>query len=939
MIPRATYRLQLTKDFGFEAAGRIAPYLQALGISHVYCSPYLKARPGSQHGYDIVDHGDLNPELGDELAFKYFTAALKAHGLRQILDFVPNHMGVFGADNPLWLETLEWGPDAPHAGWFDIEWDPERRYLHDKVLVPLLGDQYGIELERGVLRLKFDPEEGSFSVWAYETHKLPIWPPHYAQILSAGPDELENLADAFEWLPTWRGQMPPRAAELKAQLAAVASAGESGRQALQVALARFEGREGDAASWQPLHQLIQQQHWRVAHFRVAADDINYRRFFNINDLAGLRMELPEVFNQALRRVLELVKDGTLDGLRIDHVDGLRDPKAYLRRLQRRVGANRGGGGDPFYLVVEKILSAHESLREDWPIHGTTGYDYLNQLLSILIDPSAERAFSKTYHEFTAERRPFVDIARLCKLHIMENEMASELNMRARDMARLARENPRTADFTQNLLRRAIKELIACFPVYRTYMDSQGTLDSADQRDLSWALAAARRNEKEIDPTVFDFLEQVLGGQLIARARSGFSRQALLRCVTRLQQYSGPVVAKALEDTAFYRYNRLVALNEVGGDPDHFGGTVGGFHRANQHRAQHWPHNMLTTATHDTKRGADARARLAALSEFASEWAQQLPTWSRIVRGPAEQTEPETHERPDRNCEYLFYQQLLCSWPCECLALESADSEPLRAYAERVRAVMIKSVREARQYTNWAFPNSEYEQSVTTLVDTALLSARATVFVQAFLPLARRIAAAGVHNSLIQTVITLTAPGVPDLYNGGELWDLSMVDPDNRRLIDYELRTRLLAEVREQLAIDRAARMQDWLREWQDGRIKLATIATLLEHRRAHSELYTSGDYQALQTSGARADELCGYSRALRDEILLVAAARFPRRRESEGFDAQTTVVLPPALRTLVWRDLLTGERCHVHGEGLSAAALFARLPVAVLLPETGAAAG
>jgi (1->4)-alpha-D-glucan 1-alpha-D-glucosylmutase len=938
MIPNATYRLQLTKEFGFEAAGRIAPYLQALGVSHVYCSPYLKARPGSQHGYDIVDHGELNPELGDELAFRYFTAALKAHGLQQILDFVPNHMGVFGADNPLWLETLEWGPDAPHAGWFDIEWDPERRYLHDKVLVPLLGDQYGIELERGVLRLRFDPEQGSFAVWAYETHKLPIWPPHYAQILSAGPGELENLADAFEWLPTWRGQMPQRAAELKAQLASLASAGESGRQALQVALARFEGSEGDAASWQPLHQLIQQQHWRVAHFRVAADDINYRRFFNINDLAGLRMELPEVFNQAHRRVLELVKDGTLDGLRIDHVDGLRDPKAYLRRLQRRVAACRRVG-DPFYLVVEKILSSHESLREDWPIDGTTGYDYLNQLLSILIDPNAEQAFSSTYRDFSGERRPFGEIVRLCKLHIMENEMASELNMRARDMARLARENPRTADFTQNLLRRAIKELIACFPVYRTYMDTHGTLDSADQRDLSWALSAARRNETEIDPTVFDFLEQVLSGQLLARARSGFSRQALLRCVMRLQQYTGPVVAKALEDTAFYRYNRFVALNEVGGDPDHFGGAVGAFHRANQHRAQHWPHSMLTTGTHDTKRGADARARLAALSEFPSEWAQQLPIWSRILRGPAEASEGESSERPDRNSEYLLYQQLLCSWPCECLQLESADSQELRAYAERVRAAMTKSIREARQYTNWAFPNGEYEQSVAALVDTALLSARATMFLQAFLPLARRVAALAVHNSLIQTVITLTAPGVPDLYNGAELWDLSMVDPDNRRQIDYELRSRLLAEVREQLASDRPARMQHWLQQWQDGRIKLATICTLLEHRAAHAELYSSGDYQPLQTTGERADELCSYSRTLRDQVVLVAAARFPRRRESGGFDARTAIVLPAALRSTAWRELLTGEAMPCSGDGIAASSLFARLPVAVLLPGSGSAAG
>jgi (1->4)-alpha-D-glucan 1-alpha-D-glucosylmutase len=926
MIPRATYRLQLHKDFGFEAAAHIAPYLQALGISHVYLSSYLKARAGSRHGYDIVNHGEINPELGDETAFHGFVAALQAHGLRQLLDFVPNHMGVFGADNPLWLEVLEWGPDAVHAGWFDIEWDPERRYLHDKLLVPLLAHQYGRELEHGMLRLRFDPEQGSFAVWAYDTHKLPIWPPHYAQILADGDLKLEQLADAFAWLPNWRRQMPQRAAELKVQLAAAASAGEEVRQALQRALARFEGRPGEPESWQVLHQLIQQQHWRVAHFRVAADDINYRRFFNINDLAGLQMELPEVFDHAHRRVLALVKDGTLDGLRIDHVDGLGDPKAYLRRLQRRVSARHR---EHFYLVVEKILSSHETLREDWPIDGTTGYDFLNQVLSMLVDQSAERAFDATYLDFTSERRAFGDIVRLCKLHIIENELASELNMRARDMARLARQNPRTADFTHNLLRRALKELIACFPVYRTYIDGQGAPDSADQRDLSRALSAARRNETEIHPSAFDFLERVLSGRLVDQPRSGFSHQALLRAVTRFQQYTGPVVAKALEDTAFYRYNRFVALNEVGGDPERFGSTIAAFHRANQQRAQHWPHAMLTTSTHDTKRGADARARLAALSEFAPEWAQQLPVWSRILRGPAEQT--EALERPDRNTEYLLYQLLLCSWPCECLAVNGGDTAPLAAYADRVRTVMIKSVREARVHTNWAFPDDDYEQSVLALIDAALVGNRSGPFLSAFLPLARRVAESGVHNSLVQIVIALTAPGVPDLYNGAELWDLSMVDPDNRRPVDYTLRARMLAQLTEELRADRAACMQRLLGEWHDGCVKLATIVTLLEHRRAQRELYENGDYQPLQISGVRADELCAYARSAGEQRLLVAVARFPRRRQAQDFDEATAVELPPSLQRLQWRELLTGVNHTPQGERLPATALFKSLPVAVLV--------
>jgi (1->4)-alpha-D-glucan 1-alpha-D-glucosylmutase len=929
MIPRATYRLQLSGALGFAQAAQLVSYLQRLGVSHAYLSPYLKARPGSPHGYDIVDHRELNPELGDEAEFRHLCDALRAHALGHVLDFVPNHMGVGGADNPLWLEVLEWGADASHAGWFDIDWDPERRYLHGKLLVPLLGDQYGIELERGMLRLKFDAEHGSFAVWAYDTHKLPIWPPDYAGILTDGHLVLEELADAFAWLPNWRGQMPRRAAELKARLALVVKEDPGAQQALQRALQRFEGQAGNLESWRAVHEIIQRQHWRLAHFRVAADDINYRRFFNINDLAGLRMELPEVFEHAHQRVLRLVKEGILDGLRIDHIDGLYDPKGYLRRLKRRLASKQS---DNFYLVVEKILSPHERLREDWPIHGTTGYDFLNQVLSILIDSSAETAFTQIYREFAGEGRGFQDIMRLSKLHIMENEMAGELNTIARDMARLARQNPRSADFTQNLLRRAIKEVIACFPVYRTYLDSSGVLDSADQRDLSWALSRARRNETEIDPSVFGFLEQVLTGALLQKPRSGFSHQALLRCAMRLQQYSGPVDAKGLEDTAFYRYNRFIALNEVGGDPDRFGGTVAAFHRANQLRSQHWPHAMLTLATHDTKRGADARARLAALSEMSEEWRAQLPIWSRIVRGPSAQ---DSAGRPDRNDEYLLYQLLLGSWPCELLDAEHLDESAMKAYAERVRGAMIKSLREARVHTNWAFPNTDYEEATLALVEAVLTGPRAAAFLTAFVPFARQLAALGVINSLVQTVLTLTSPGVPDVFNGTELLDLAMVDPDNRRPVDFALRTRLLAELESPLQNERIACLRRLLHEWSDGRIKLAITWLLLQHRFANAELYSFGDYQALSVEGPQADMLCAFARSRAGQSLLTVVARFPRRQRTGAFDPATTVLLPAELSRRSWRELLTGrtlssETTATGAQQLPASALFEVLPVAVL---------
>ncbi|HEY6452533.1 MAG TPA: malto-oligosyltrehalose synthase [Steroidobacteraceae bacterium] len=930
MIPRATYRLQLNAGFGFEALAASAAYVAALGVSHVYLSPYLKARPGSAHGYDIVDHARLNPELGDDASFHRLSEVLKAQRLGHILDFVPNHMGVGGADNPLWLDVLEWGPDAAHAGWFDIEWDPQRRYLHNKLLVPLLGDHYGIELERGALRLAFDETEGSFAVWAYDTHKLPISPLHYARILGNEHPELERLADTFAWLPQWRLQMARRAAEYKTQLAAVVRERADVRAALDGALARFNGRPGEAGTWRALDALIQRQYWRLAYFRVAADDINYRRFFNISDLAGLRIELPEVFEHAHQRVLRLVKDGIIDGLRIDHIDGLLDPKAYLSRLQRRLAARRGPGH--FYLIAEKILAPHEALREDWQLDGTTGYDFLNQLTALLVDPAAEVAFTECYAQFSGERRAFAEIGRLCKLHIMDNEMAGELNVLARDLARLARQNPRTADFTQTLLRRAVKEVIACFPVYRTYIDDRAAPGPADERDLGWALAQARRNETEIDPSVFSFLEQVLTTRLIGQPGSGYSRQWLLRCAMRLQQYSGPVAAKGLEDTAFYRYNRLLALNEVGGDPGRFGGTLAAFHRSNQQRAQRWPHSMLATATHDTKLGEDARARLAALAEFPDEWARQVNLWSRVLRGPAGQSGAEAGLQPDRNDEYRLYQALLASWPCELLDEAQCRGAPLGVYAKRVREAMLKSTREARVHTSWAFPNASYEEAMSAFIDTALIGSRASAFMAAFLPFARQVAWAGMHDSLVQTVVKLTAPGVPDIYNGSELWDLSMVDPDNRRPVDYALRARLLQEIDTALAGDRGGLMPRLLGAWRDGRIKLAVITSLLRHRAEQPALYAEGDYQPLAAAGPRAEEIAAYARSHGERRLIVAVARYPRRRELAGFDAPTRLPVPTGLGSGAWREILSARVLAADAEGLEARALFADLPAAVLVP-------
>ncbi len=927
-IPRATYRLQFHKDFGFAAAAELVPYLARLGISHLYASPFLKARSGSTHGYDIIDYNQLNPELGPETEFAGLVATLKQHGLGQILDFVPNHMGVGGADNVWWLDVLEWGEDSRFAGYFDIDWHPDRRYLEGKLLVPFLGDQYGLVLESGNLELRFDPEVGSFAIWAYGDHKLPICPLHYASILGDEHPELERLGDEFNGLPELRPHVAYRAVELKAELARLAAERADVAEAIDAAVAVYRGTPGRPRSFWKLNSLIQQQNWRAAFWRVAADDINYRRFFNINALAGVRMEHPELFDIAHRLVLDLIADGTLDGLRIDHVDGLLDPKGYFQRLRERAAR-------PFYLVVEKILARHESLRDDWPIEGTTGYEFANLVGGIFVDPVGEAPMTRLYAEFTGQIRPFEDIVRDCKLRIMENEMASELTVLARDTVRIARSHWRTCDFTRNILQAALKEIIARFPVYRTYVDTTTAPPAeADRRDIDWAVTQARRTEGAVEPTAFDFLQQLLTGDLVAEPQSGFSRHAVIRAAMKVQQYSGPVMAKGLEDTAFYRYNRLVSLNEVGGYPERFGGTVAAFHWANQDRARRWPHAMLTSSTHDTKRGEDTRARLNVLSELPEEWERQVRTWSRMLRarrGDIEGTAP-----PDRNDEYLLYQLLVGAWPAELTgaAAETLDPDVVAAFADRVVGAMIKSVREAKLHSTWAAPNTPYEDAVTAFIRDALDLSRRNPFIESFLQFQERVARAGVVNSLGQTLLKLTVPGMPDLYQGAELWDLSLVDPDNRRPVDFAARLALLEEVIALGATPQA--MAGLLERWRDGAVKLAVIHRILSHRREHPELFATGGYDGLTAIGERGDAICAFARTREAEVLVVAVARFEVRRELDPEWGDAAVPVPAATPASRWRDLLTGTEVVAEeregGPVLPAAALFATLPVAALVP-------
>ncbi len=912
-VPLATYRVQFRKEFGFQDATAILPYLKRLGVSHLYASPYLLARPGSTHGYDIVDHRRLNPELGDEKDFLAMVRALKENGLRQVLDFVPNHMGVGGADNRWWLDVLEWGPDSAYAGWFDIDWDPDKRYLQGKLLIPFLGDQYGAVLESGQLELRFDGESGAFAVWAYGSHKLPVNPLHYEAILGHDHPVLERIGDAFANLMTWRPHVARRARELQAELALAACQDDGVAAAIQAAVARINGTPGDLESWRSLDALVQQQHWRAAHFRVAADDINYRRFFNINELAGLRMELPELFDHAHGLVFQLLADGTLDGLRIDHVDGLLDPKGYCRRLREKAPR-------PFYLVLEKILARHESLREDWPVEGTTGYEFTNLVLGALVDGAAEGDFTRTYQDFTGLREPFGDIVRACKIRIMENEMAGELNVLARDAARLARQNPRTADFTRNILQRALKQVVACFPVYRTYVDGEAPTDS-DRRDIDWAVAQARRLEPDVDSSVFDFAHKLLTTDLVKDPRSGYSRETALRLAMRMQQYSGPVMAKGLEDTAFYRYNRFVALNEVGGHPDHFGVPPSAFHKTNADRARRWPHTMLGTSTHDTKRGEDVRARLAVLSELPEEWARNVQAWSRILRarrGDLEGTAP-----PDKNDEYLFYQLLLGAWPAELTGTALPDAEALGDFTGRIEGALVKSMREAKVRSTWAAPDQAYEDAMLGFARDALDLSR-PAFLEAFLPFQAQVAEHGVSNSLAQAVLKLTVPGVPDIYQGADLWELSLVDPDNRRPVDYAARVQLLDRIEQGLETDAPALFRSLRQDWHDGGIKLAVTRQVLAARQRFPALFSHGGYEALQAEGDRADHVIAFTRRHEGQAALVAVTRLPARLESAGGWGQTQLTLPGGN----WVDALTGQPV---ADG-AAATLFRHLPVAVLVP-------
>ena len=916
--PRATYRFQFHKDFTFDQAVEAVPYLSRLGISHVYASPIHTARPGSTHGYDIVDHAAINPELGGEDGFYRLSEALRRNGLGLILDIVPNHMGVGGTDNGVWLSVLEWGGLSPHAIAFDIDW--ERLGANGKLVVPVLGDRYGEALENGDLRLVFDPEEGSFSV-RHHDHRLPLTPLSYPLILDralAALDELGGHAEVIavsdrlrsmseEVAPERRAAFPAEGEELKRRLAAAVAGSQALRRAIERAVAVVNGVPGLAESFGTLHRILEMQSYRPAHWRVAASDINYRRFFDINGLAGIRVELPEIFQSTHELVFRLVREGRIQGLRIDHVDGLADPEGYLKALQAAVGPG-------FYIVVEKILEPGEPLRP-WPVSGTTGYDVLTQIDGVLVDASNGERFEDIYRAFSGLEGRYFDLLRAAKTEILQSSFASELEVLIADLKRIADGDRRTRDYTVYGMRIALSEIVARFPVYRSYLTDQEP-SPADIELIETTVAAAKRNSALPDHSVHDFAADALLGRIETLGPGRPAAEHVARFRRRFQQLTGPVMAKSLEDTLFYRYGRLISLNEVGGDPAEFGITVAQFHAANAERARLWPDAMIATATHDTKRGEDARARISALSAIPDRWEAALAEWRRI--SPDGLTEVDGAPAPDANDQYMLLQALLGSWPMELLGGD--DPGVIDAFRSRVEGFVEKSLREAKRHTSWVNNNAPYEGAAKALVGFCL--APGSAFLAALRPLARDLALAGMVNGLARTVMKATLPGIPDIYQGTAFWDLAMVDPDNRRPVDYAARASALEHGDEPAGL---------IATWQDGRVKQAILHALLVDRAASPALYAEGDYHPILATGERSGDLVAFARTSGTDEMVSAVTRLGVRPHTDtawSAGDWTGTLLPVAAGR--WRDILTGRDLESGPAGISAGELFAGLPVAVL---------
>jgi (1->4)-alpha-D-glucan 1-alpha-D-glucosylmutase len=942
-VPLATYRLQLGSQLTFDDAAGLVPYLEALGISDCYISPFFETSSESSHGYDVSDHNSIRGELGGEEAFARFSEALGRRGLGLLIDLVPNHMGIARNRNAWWRDVLENGPRSRYSHVFDIDWRPAKPELAGKVLLPVLGDQYGIVLERGELRLELN--EGIFTVRYYDT-TLPITPHSYRRILGHRIEQLEaDLGPAhsglqeLKALTTWFASFPPHAdhnperPKTRAlnktsgveRLAALLRQAPEVRAFLDETLRHFNGTPADPRSFDLLDQLLSEQAYRVAFWRVAGEEINYRRFFDINELAAIRMEDPEVFAETHRLVLRLVGAGQVTGLRIDHPDGLYAPAEYFRRLQHECAraAAPDVGGD-LYIVAEKILSPGEALPRNWAIAGTTGYEFLNLLNGIFVDRSQARAMDHLYARLIKARPSFSEIVYECKRLVMQISMASELNMLAHRLNAISEEHRTCRDFTLASLTRALGEIVANFPVYRTYVgEDRPAVNDSDGEFIARAVAQAKRRTPLTSPSIYDWIQDILTLRFPPRAHEAERRE--LEFVMRFQQITSPVTAQGYEDTALYRFNRLVSLNEVGADPSRFGTPLAEFHAAMADRQRSYPHGLSATSTHDTKRGEDVRARINVLSEIPEEWRGRVALWQKLNR--KHRTMVDAQPTPGANTEYLIYQTLIGAWPISL---------------ERLRAYLLKAIHETKSHTSWINPNVRYDNAIARFAEAILDPACSSPFLEDFAVFQARVAHFGAFNSLAQTLVKITAPGVPDFYQGSELWDLNLVDPDNRRPVDWQLRRNKLDELTgamEQVS-DRAAFAQELVKAKEDGRAKLYLIREALACRRAHAPLFREGEYRPLETEGPLAEHVLGFARVAKEAVALTIVPRLLARRGigepplSETYWGDDVRLLVPSEAGPRLVNRLTGERLAVDRGVLLLAEIFRSFPAALLVTET-----
>lgn len=927
-VPAATYRVQLGPGLAFDGLARRAAYFDALGVSHLYLSPVFRARPGSPHGYDVVDHGAVSPELGGEPGLVELARVLREHGLGLILDVVPNHMCIAGGENRAWQDVLENGPSSPYAAWFDVDWAPPKPDLAEKVLLPILGDQYGRALENGEIHVAL---EGGAFVAAYHAHRLPLaprsWPallePALARMRAALSDvslhvlELESILTAIAHLPLRGETEPERVRErqrekeiVKRRVSALVAGCPEAGPAVEASLEELNGRPGEPRSFDRLEALLDEQAYRLSHWRVASDEINYRRFFDVNELAAIRVERAEVFDAVHALPLRLVREGHVAGLRIDHVDGLFDPAGYLGRL---AGVT--------YLLVEKVLVGDERLRADWPVDGTTGYEFLNLLNGLFVERDGARFLHQAYARLTGAAGGWRDQVYAGKKLVLAASLSAELTVLARRLDRISEQQRFSRDFTLNSLQAALGEIIACFPVYRSYVDASGELTPEDRRHIDSAVRQAIRRNPATSASVFEFIASVLRLEH-PPGLDPAQRAERLDFVLRFQQLTGPVTAKGLEDTATYRSFPLASLNEVGGAPYGLGHAPAEFHAACGERQRLWPRALSATSTHDTKRDEDVRARLNVLSEIPQAWEQACHRWR--AANAELRTRVDDEEAPDPNAEYLFYQTLVGTWP---LAPREGDRP---VYVQRLKDYMRKALREAKLHTSWVSPHEAYERALDDFIGAALDPARSAPFLADFEGFVRPLVRPGRLNAAAQALLKISAPGVPDFYQGTELDEFRLVDPDNRQPVDFELRAALLAQLDDDARAGATSVVERLLDEQEHARLKLWATSRALRFRRRNPALFTQGEHVALAPAGERAEHVVAFARAHEAEFAVTAVARFFTRLPAPPLGTaawgDTTLPMPDG----TYRELLGGRELRACGGRLALSEIFARLPLALL---------